>query len=344
MREARARGRGAEGVHAAPDRAAPAGAGCSPTQLAQALEGVRQRAGGRAEPRRAVLPLPARPLRPAGQAGRPTTARAAAAAARRGARRNCRTGGKRHERRCNRDLPAARAAEDYKSAVKPIWCPGCGDFSVLSAITKALAHARHAAARGRRGLGHRLLVAHPGLHQLLRLPRRARPRARRRHRAEGGAARPDGARHRRRRRRLLDRRQPLPARLPAQRRPHLHRDGQPRLRHDQGPAVADHRARLGLEARARRHQASASSTRWWWRWRPARTSSRAGFSGDPNGIAQLLVEAIRHPGFALVQASSPCVTYCPEAKAAESGRSMAPGWSRPPNRPMPPGGCSPPTG
>ncbi len=28
---------------------------------------------------------------------------------------------------------------DYASAIKPVWCPGCGDFSVLSAITKALA-------------------------------------------------------------------------------------------------------------------------------------------------------------------------------------------------------------
>jgi 2-oxoglutarate ferredoxin oxidoreductase subunit beta len=29
--------------------------------------------------------------------------------------------------------------KDYKSAIKPIWCPGCGDFAVLNAITKALA-------------------------------------------------------------------------------------------------------------------------------------------------------------------------------------------------------------
>ena len=28
---------------------------------------------------------------------------------------------------------------DYKSAVKPVWCPGCGHFGVLNAITKALA-------------------------------------------------------------------------------------------------------------------------------------------------------------------------------------------------------------
>ncbi len=33
----------------------------------------------------------------------------------------------------------ALSARDYKSTVKPVWCPGCGDFSVLSSITKALA-------------------------------------------------------------------------------------------------------------------------------------------------------------------------------------------------------------
>jgi 2-oxoglutarate ferredoxin oxidoreductase subunit beta len=29
--------------------------------------------------------------------------------------------------------------KDYKSALKPIWCPGCGDFGVLQAIYRALA-------------------------------------------------------------------------------------------------------------------------------------------------------------------------------------------------------------
>jgi len=31
------------------------------------------------------------------------------------------------------------SARDYKSEVKPVWCPGCGHFSVLSSITKAFA-------------------------------------------------------------------------------------------------------------------------------------------------------------------------------------------------------------
>lgn len=30
-------------------------------------------------------------------------------------------------------------ASDYKSSNKPIWCPGCGDFSVLQAITRSMA-------------------------------------------------------------------------------------------------------------------------------------------------------------------------------------------------------------
>ena len=37
-----------------------------------------------------------------------------------------------------------------------------------------------------------------------------------------------------------------------------------------------------------------------------------GFTGDPNGLAKILVEAIRHPGFAFVQALSPCPTFRPE--------------------------------
>ncbi len=30
-------------------------------------------------------------------------------------------------------------AKDYKSDVKPVWCPGCGDFGVLSSLTKVFA-------------------------------------------------------------------------------------------------------------------------------------------------------------------------------------------------------------
>jgi 2-oxoglutarate ferredoxin oxidoreductase subunit beta len=35
--------------------------------------------------------------------------------------------------------PAAYTAAKFKSDLKPIWCPGCGDFGVVTAITRALA-------------------------------------------------------------------------------------------------------------------------------------------------------------------------------------------------------------
>jgi 2-oxoglutarate/2-oxoacid ferredoxin oxidoreductase subunit beta len=39
-----------------------------------------------------------------------------------------------------------------------------------------------------------------------------------------------------------------------------------------------------------------------------------GFSGDPNGTARLLVDAIRHPGFSFVEVLSPCVTFRPDQR------------------------------
>ncbi len=40
-----------------------------------------------------------------------------------------------------------------------------------------------------------------------------------------------------------------------------------------------------------------------------------GYAGDPTGLARILTEAIRYPGFAFVQALSHCVTYRPEQRA-----------------------------
>ena len=39
------------------------------------------------------------------------------------------------------------------------------------------------------------------------------------------------------------------------------------------------------------------------------------FSGDPNQTADVLVEAIKHPGFSFVEILSPCVTFRPDEKA-----------------------------
>ncbi|MDH3319366.1 MAG: 2-oxoacid:ferredoxin oxidoreductase subunit beta, partial [Betaproteobacteria bacterium] len=37
-------------------------------------------------------------------------------------------------------------------------------------------------------------------------------------------------------------------------------------------------------------------------------------SGDPNGCAALIAEAVRHPGFSFVEVLSPCVTFRPEQR------------------------------
>ncbi|HUX73619.1 MAG TPA: 2-oxoacid:ferredoxin oxidoreductase subunit beta [Steroidobacteraceae bacterium] len=39
----------------------------------------------------------------------------------------------------NATAPLACKPGDYKSQIKPIWCPGCGDYHVLMALTRALA-------------------------------------------------------------------------------------------------------------------------------------------------------------------------------------------------------------
>ncbi len=39
-----------------------------------------------------------------------------------------------------------------------------------------------------------------------------------------------------------------------------------------------------------------------------------GFSGDPNGTTRLILEAIKHPGFSFVEVLSPCVTFRPDER------------------------------
>jgi len=39
-----------------------------------------------------------------------------------------------------------------------------------------------------------------------------------------------------------------------------------------------------------------------------------GFSGEPNQTAKMIVEAVEHPGFSFVQVLSPCVTFRPDQK------------------------------
>jgi 2-oxoglutarate ferredoxin oxidoreductase subunit beta len=39
-----------------------------------------------------------------------------------------------------------------------------------------------------------------------------------------------------------------------------------------------------------------------------------GFAGQPNEVARLIVEGVRHPGFSVIHILSPCVTFRPEQR------------------------------
>ena len=80
-------------------------------------------------------------------------------------------------------------AKDFKSDLKPIWCPGCGDFGVLAAAYRAFAELDLDPDRTVVVVRHRLLEPLPGLRDDLRLPRRSRPRAAHRDGREDGQPR-----------------------------------------------------------------------------------------------------------------------------------------------------------
>ena len=206
-----------------------------------------------------------------------------------------------------------RAAKDYKSDVKPIWCPGCGHFGVQSALFRALAHLdlppeqvavvsgigcssrlpAYTECYGFHGLHGRALPLATGL-QL------ARPELTVIVASGDGDAFSIGGNH------------------------FLHAC---RRNVDLTCIVMDNEV-YGMT----KGQPSPTTTSDWDSkiapggtgvapLRPLAVALAAGagfiargFSGDPNGIARLLVEAIRHPGFSLVQVLSPCVTYRPEEK------------------------------
>jgi 2-oxoglutarate ferredoxin oxidoreductase subunit beta len=49
------------------------------------------------------------------------------------------------------------------------------------------------------------------------------------------------------------------------------------------------------------------------------------YSGNPNGIARLLAEAIAFPGFSFLHVLSQCITFCPEQTDWKSDRARARG-------------------
>lgn len=207
---------------------------------------------------------------------------------------------------------AAPGPRDYKSDIKPVWCPGCGDFAVLNAITKALAFlelpreqaalitgigcssriAAYTSLYGFHGVHGRALALATGL-------KAARPDLTVLVAGGDGDGLSIGGNH------------------------FIHAC---RRNMDLTYIIMDNEV-YGMT----KGQASPTTAPDWLDskltphgtgirpFKPAglALSSGAsfiarGFTGDPNGLARILVAAIQHPGFAFVQALSPCPTFRPE--------------------------------
>ncbi len=202
----------------------------------------------------------------------------------------------------------------YRSETKPVWCPGCGDYAVLSAITKALSEL---------GLARENVAIISGIGCSSRIP--AYTSVYGFHAVHGRAlavaaglklARPDltvivaggdgdgfsiGGNH------------------------FLHAC---RRNADLTYVVMDNEV-YGMT----KGQASPTTAPEWEGskltphgtgvspFQPCAVALAAGanfiargFAGDPNGAAKLIVDGIRHPGFSMIQILSPCVTYRPEER------------------------------
>ena len=210
-------------------------------------------------------------------------------------------------------LAAPQGAAAYKSDYKPIWCPGCGDYTVLSSLTKALAMIQrpphevavvsgigcssripaYTTCYGFHGVHGRALAAGTGL-------KVARPDLTVVVTGGDGDGYSIGGNH------------------------FLHAC---RRNVDMTYIVMDNHV-YGMT----KGQASPTTEPDWDnKLSPGGTGIRAfnplvialasganfiarGFSGDPNGTAGLIAQAIRHPGFSFVEILSPCVTFRPEQK------------------------------
>ena len=208
---------------------------------------------------------------------------------------------------------ASFTANDYKSEIKPVWCPGCGDYSVHLAITKALAHLAIAPEKVSvvTGIGcSSRLSGYMNGYNFHGVHGRALPLA-----TGLKIARPDltvlaaggdgdgfsiGGNHFlhacRRNCDLtyivmdnevygMTKGQPSPTTAP-----------------DWDSAIAP--GGTGVQPFFPLVIALASG---------ANFVARC-FSGDPNGTAKVISEAITHPGFSFVQVLSPCVTFRPEQR------------------------------
>jgi 2-oxoglutarate ferredoxin oxidoreductase subunit beta len=218
---------------------------------------------------------------------------------------------------------APRTAQTYKSTYKPIWCPGCGDYSVLSSVTKALAKLdlppeevvvvsgigcssripAYTNCYGFHGVHGRALAAATGL-------KVARPELTVLVTGGDGDGYSIGGNHfiHACRRNVdltyivmdnhvygMTKGQPSPTTEP---------DWDSKLSPGGTGLRVFHPLVVALAA-------------------GANFVARA-FSGDPNGTADIIAQAVRHPGFSFVEILSPCVTFRPEQRAWKEQARPAP--------------------
>jgi len=206
------------------------------------------------------------------------------------------------------------APKDYRSAVKPVWCPGCGDYSVLMALQKAFAALAlppesiavvsgigcssrlpaYLDCYGFHGVHGRALAVATGL-------KIARPALTVVVVGGDGDGFSIGGNH------FLHaaRRNVDLAYIVMDNRVYGMTKGQPSptTEPDWDSAIAP--GGTGLRPFQPMVVALASGANFVGR----------GFASDPNGCARIIVEAIRHPGFAFVEIMSPCVTFRPDERA-----------------------------
>jgi 2-oxoglutarate ferredoxin oxidoreductase subunit beta len=214
---------------------------------------------------------------------------------------------------CAASDAAPLVAASYKSSTKPVWCPGCGDFSVLSAITKALALIQvpphqvavvsgigcssripaYTSCYGFHGVHGRALAAATGL-------KVARPDLTVLVTGGDGDGYSIGGNH------FLHacRRNVDLTYIVMDNHVYGMTKGQPSPTTE--PDWDSKLAPGGTRMRVFHPLVVALAA-------GANFVARA-FAGDPNGTAALIAQAIRHPGFSFVEILSPCVTFRPEQR------------------------------
>lgn len=206
----------------------------------------------------------------------------------------------------------ALKAKDYKSDIKPIWCPGCGHYSVLNAITKAMSalqlEKRNVAIISGIGCSSRL-PAYTDMYGFHGVHGRALPVA-----TGLAVARPEltviavggdgdgfsiGGNH------FLHacRRNVNFVYIAMDNEVYGMTKGQAS---PTSPPDWDHSklAPHGTQIKPFQPAAIALAS-------GASFIARA-YSGNPNAMAKMIAEAIEFPGFAFIQALSHCITFCPE--------------------------------